>query len=107
MHAASALGSGALDVFSTPSMIAMMEKASMLCINDCMNENQTTVGGAVNIRHLKASAIGCIVECISKVLSVDGKKVEFEVSATVNDELIGNGFHTRYIVDKQKFMSSL
>jgi len=106
-NVATAIGSGALDVYSTPSMIALMEKASMLCVDDCINAEQTTVGGLVNIRHVKATALGRIVFCESKVSAVDGKKIEFEVSAYVDGVLIGSGYHTRFIVNKQKFMNML
>ena len=58
-NVATAIGSGALDVYSTPSMIALMEKASMLCVDDCINAEQTTVGGLVNIRHVKARPVFC------------------------------------------------
>ena len=105
--AASKIGSGALDVYSTPSMIALMERASMLCVSKCLLETQTTVGGSVNIRHRKASAIGSKIKCIAKLIGIDGKKIEFEVSASENGVLIGDGLHTRFIVDKEKFMSSV
>ena len=48
------LGSGTLSVFSTPSMIASMERASMLCVSELLEEGETTVGGLVEVKHLKA-----------------------------------------------------
>lgn len=104
---AAIIGSGALDVYSTPSMIALMEKTSMLCIETLLNESETTVGGAVNIRHYKPTAIGKSVVCKSQVTSVKGKKVDFQVEVYENDELIGDGQHTRFVVNKESFMKNV
>lgn len=101
------IGSGALNVYSTPSMIALMEKTSMLCVNSLLNENETTVGGAVNIRHYKPTAIGRTVICKSKVTNIQGKKIDFEVEVTESGDVIGNGQHTRFIVKNDLFMKNL
>ena len=106
-HAASAIGSGALHVFSTPSMIALMEKASMLCVESNLEETETTVGIAVDIEHKKATAVGSTVVCESRVIGVDGRKIDFEVKVRENGVLVGEGNHTRFVVDKERFMSSL
>lgn len=104
---AATIGSGGLDVYSTPSMIALMEKTSMMCVDALLEERETTVGGAVNIRHYKPTAIGKSVICKSKVVSIQGKKIDFEVEVFENEILIGNGKHTRFIVDKNLFMEKL
>jgi len=101
------LGSGGLDVYSTPSMIALMEKTSMMSVEASLGERETTVGGAVNICHYKPTSIGKKVICKSKVTSVLGKKIDFEVEVFENGNLIGNGQHTRFIVDKYLFMEKL
>jgi len=101
------IGSGALNVYSTPSMIALMEKTSMLCVDSLLNENETTVGGAVNIRHYKPTAIGRTVISKSKVTNLQGKKIDFEVEVTESGDVIGNGQHTRFIVKKDLFMKNL
>lgn len=101
------IGSGALDVYSTPSMIALMEKTSMLCVEPSLSKSETTVGGAVNIRHYKPTAIGKTVVCKSQVKSVKGKKVDFQVEVYENDELVGDGQHTRFVVVKDSFMKNI
>lgn len=98
------IGSGALDVYSTPSMIALMEKTAMLSVSPSLQNNETTVGGAVNIRHYRPTGIGKTVTCKSKISSVAGKKIDFEVEVFEGDQLIGNGQHTRFIVEKDSFM---
>jgi fluoroacetyl-CoA thioesterase len=48
------VGSGFLDVYSTPSMIALMEKASFLCVNSFLDDGESTVGGAINITSVRS-----------------------------------------------------
>ena len=104
---AATIGSGALDVYSTPSMIAFMEKTSMRCIEPRLKDNETTVGGAVNIRHYKPTAIGKRVVCKSEVRAVKGNKIDLHVEVFENGKLIGDGQHTRFIVDKDSFMKNI
>jgi len=104
---ASQVGSGLLDVYSTPAMIALMEKTSYLCVEKYLDQNESTVGGAVNIRHLKPTAIGKEVVCASKVKAVSGIKIDFEVEVQEDGKPIGNGTHTRFVIDKEKFLKNL
>jgi predicted thioesterase len=101
---ASQVGSGLLEVYSTPAMIALMEKASYLCVQEYLDEADSTVGGAVNIRHLKPTAIGQKVECVSRVKAVENKKIEFELEVSENGILIGKGTHIRFVVNKESFL---
>ncbi len=99
-----AMGSGDLPVLATPAMIALMENAAMNCVAPRLPKGATTVGGLINVTHLKPASIGVVVQAKAIVTSVEGKKIEFEVSAHCGDVLLGKGTHVRYIVDKQKFM---
>lgn len=103
-NSASAVGSGLLEVYSTPAMIALMEKTSFLCVEEYLDSNESTVGGAVNIRHLKPTAIGKWVKCISKVVNVNRSKIDFEVEVMEDAVLIGKGTHTRFVIDKKDFL---
>ena len=100
-------GSGTLNVYATPAMIALMEKASLLCVEEFMNDDETTVGGAVNIKHLKPTAIGQRIACKSVIKEVSGSKIDFEVEVHEGDKLIGIGSHTRFIINKTSFMDNL
>lgn len=101
------LGSGALDVYSTPSMVAFMEKASFMCVQQYLNEGESTVGGLVNIKHLKPTSLGKNVNCKSLITEVKGKKISFKVEVYEGNSLIGEGEHTRFIINKNAFMLSL
>lgn len=103
-HAASHVGSGSVSVLSTPSMIAFMERTSLLCVQKLLPEGYTTVGTMVNVRHLRAVPVGERVRVISRVKSVEGRKILFEVEAYRGEELVGKGEHERYIVEVSKFL---
>jgi fluoroacetyl-CoA thioesterase len=104
---AKAYCSGTLEVFATPSMIALMEKTAMESVVGYLLEGQTTVGTEVHVSHLKATAIGKNVSFCSTLARIDDRKLVFNVEAFEGDTLIGTGTHTRYIVDTERFLSKL
>ena len=101
------MGSGDMPVLATPAMMALMENAAMLAVASELSEGSTTVGGHIESSHLKPSKIGDKVSATAEVIKVDGKKIEFKVSAYSGDTLLGEGTHLRFIVDKERFMSKL
>jgi predicted thioesterase len=98
------MGSGDLQVYATPAMIALMEAAAVSAIGPLLSEGQTSVGVALDIRHLAATPLGHQVRARAEVTEVDGRKVTFEVKAWDEEEIIGRGTHTRFVIDVQRFM---
>ena len=74
---ASFYGSGMVEVFATPAMIALMEKTALECVNKFLPEGYTTVGTELHIQHTKATAIGRMVKCFAEVIEMDGRKNHF------------------------------
>ena len=72
-NTAAAVGSGALAVFSTPSMVALMEKAALESVGPFLDEGMTTVGIKLDIAHLAATPLGLQVRAESELVAVDGK----------------------------------
>ena len=101
------MGSGDLPVLATPAMMALMENAAMLAVDDELPEGCTTVGGHIQSSHLKPSKIGDVVRAVAEVTKVDGKKIEFKVAAYSGNTLLGEGTHLRFIVDRERFLSKL
>lgn len=103
------LGSGDLEVYSTPSMVAFMEHSCKNLINKYIdNEALSSVGVSLDIKHLKAIKIGSMIKSRAKVTEIDRRKISFEVSVCTEDGIkIGSGYHTRFIVDKENFLSSV
>ncbi len=104
---AAVYGSGSLEVFATPAMIALMEKTCLEGVNSKIGEGNTTVGIAVNIKHLKASPVGAMIRCDAKLIEVDRKRLVFEVQCFEGDTLVGEGTHERFVVDSVQFMGKI
>jgi predicted thioesterase len=102
-----AFGSGTVEVFATPAMIALMEQTAMESVAQFLAEGFVTVGTEVSVKHFKPTLPGKVVTCISKLIHSEDKKLVFEVAASDPHGLIGKGIHTRYIVDKQEFINNL
>jgi fluoroacetyl-CoA thioesterase len=104
------LGSGSLAVYATPAMIALMESAAVAAIDPLLPEGQASVGIALEVKHLAATLPGRQVRARAEVLAVEGRKVTFRVQAWDEQErssstsLIGEGTHTRVVVDTARFM---
>lgn len=103
-HAASELGSGFLDVFATPAMIAFMENTASKVI-DNLEEGYTTVGIEINVKHQKASKIGEEVSCIAILIKREKRIYDFEITVTdSSDDVIGIATHKRAAVEIERFM---
>lgn len=99
-HLASQFKDAALPpVFATPMMVTAMENAALNAVRDYLEPNESAVGTAVNIRHLAATPVGHRVTAEAVVTKVDGRRIEFNVSARDEIEEIGSGTHERMIVD--------
>lgn len=98
-------GSGTLPVFATPFMCALMEKAAWMAIAPGLNEGDSSVGTKLNISHLSATPVGLKVWAESEVTAVDGKRIEFKVTAGDEKGLIGEGTHERFIVTDERFLA--
>lgn len=101
------MGSGDLEVFATPSMVALMEHAAMTAVAPALPEGSTTVGAEMNTTHIKPSGLGASVTATAILTEVDGRKLTFNVGARDAEGLIGEGVHVRYVVDRVRFMAKL
>jgi fluoroacetyl-CoA thioesterase len=104
-HSARHFGSGSIDVFATPAMIALMESAALAAIDAGLEAGTTSVGTFIEVRHLAASLIGAEITARAEVTGVEGREVQFSVQAWDEHELIGEGTHTRFIIDVARFMN--
>jgi fluoroacetyl-CoA thioesterase len=86
-------------VFATPMMVTAMENAALNAVRDYLDAGESAVGTAVNVRHLAATPVGHRVTAEAVVTKVDGRRIEFNVSARDEIEEIGNGTHERMVVD--------
>ena len=106
-NTALALGSGDMEVFATPAMVALMENAAMNAVAPLLAEGQTTVGTQISTTHIKASALGATITATAVLTVVDGRSLTFAITAREGDKIIGEGSHTRFIVDRERFLAKL
>lgn len=109
VHEATAarFGSGLVEVFATPAMVALMEGTSQFSIQDLLPNGYITVGTEVNIRHLKATPKNKKVWCKSELIRIEGRKLTFKVDAWDEQGKIGTGTHQRFIVHGETFMKKI
>lgn len=100
---AKTMGSGVMDVFATPAMLALMEKTAFTSVAEYLSEGCGTVGIKVDIEHVASSPVGMKITCDSELKAIEGRKLFFSVEAYDEKGLIGKGTHERFIVESQKF----
>lgn len=96
-------GSGKINVFGTPAMIALMEEASIDTVDKNLPDSYATVGTELNIKHIAATPEGMYVTASSELIEIDGRKLTFKVVAFDEAEKIGEGIHQRYIIELDRF----
>lgn len=101
------IGSGDLAVLATPAMCALMENAAMMAVAPHLEEGQTTVGTALNIEHSRATKVGEIINVTAVLTAINGRELQFNIAARDEVGVIGEGTHTRFIVNREKFMAKL
>ena len=101
------VGSGGLEVFSTPSLAAFMEKTAFLSVEDMLEKGYSTVGVSINIKHLKGNLVGDGLDSAATLVEVDGKKLTFEVVVTHNGTIVGTCTHDRFIINEENFLNKL
>ena len=104
-NTAAAIGSGAVEVFATPAMIALMENAALDAIAPFLEEDQSSVGTNISTSHLAASPLGIKVWATAEVIEVDRRRIVFAVKAFDENEMIGEGTHERFVIQTDKFLA--
>lgn len=104
---AARVGSGLVEVFATPMLVALVEQTCYESVLPYLEEGQGTVGTLVNISHTSATPIGKRVWCDCELTEVDRRRLVFSVKAYDEAGLIGEGTHERFVIDTAKFMEKL
>jgi fluoroacetyl-CoA thioesterase len=94
-------------VLATPVMILIMENAALNAIRPFLDAGESAVGTAVDVKHLAATPVGREVRATAEAIRVDGKRVDFKVSASDGIDEIGSGSHQRIVIDLRSFNERL
>ena len=109
-NTATAAGSGALRVFGTPYLAALMENAALTYIKEDLEkagvEGKSTVGTVVHVEHTSPTPVGMDVTVKVTVteISANGKMIDFDMEAWDEAGVIGRGHHQRAVIDVERFM---
>ena len=104
-NTAKIMGSGDLDVFATPHMVALMENAAAVSVADELEDGMSTVGTKLEISHDAATPVGMKVWAESELIEIDRRRLVFEVKAFDECGQIGAGRHERFIINNEKFIA--
>ena len=99
-------GSGALEVFATPAMVALLEETAWRSVQPYLEEGQATVGTRVDIRHLAATPLGGKVTCESELCEIDRRRLVFKVVVFDEKTKVGEGIHERFVIQSDKFLAA-
>ena len=104
---AAAVGSGLLPVFGTPYMIGLMENAAQNALSVFLDEGQGSVGTHLDIKHTAPTPVGMkvFVEAEITAVSENGKMIDFALKAWDENGPIGEGTHTRAIINNERFLA--
>lgn len=97
-------GSGSLKVFATPFMIALMEKSACNCLSEYLENDETTVGTEISVKHVSATPNSMKVTAEAVLTEINGREFVFSVKAYDETGLIGEGTHKRFLVNGAKFI---
>jgi predicted thioesterase len=103
-NTAESWGSGGLPVYATPAMIALMEGAAVDAVDKLLPQGWSTVGIDLDVKHLSATSAGMEVRAAAELLDIEGRRLRFRVEAFDKAGKIGEGYHNRYIIEKERFM---
>ena len=101
---AAAVGSGLLEVYATPQMIALIEGTAAGSVMEYLPEGDGTVGTSLNVKHLSATPVGMTIRCETELIEVDRRRLVFEAKVYDDAGLVGEGIHERFIIHNAPFM---
>lgn len=101
------VGSGIVEVYATPMMIALMEKTCSTAVEPYLEEGESTVGTLVNVTHSAATPVGMNVYCDCELIEIDRRRLVFKVTAYDERGVIGEGVHERFVINKEKFQAKV
>jgi predicted thioesterase len=102
-HTAPHVGSGKVHVLATPVLVNLMEAAALAAAERFLAPGHQSLGTHLDVRHIAATPIGMRVEARAELIAIDGRNLRFNVEATDENELIGDGTHVRVIVNVARF----
>jgi predicted thioesterase len=99
------MGSGALEVFATPALVALAEQTCWTGIQPDLEPGQGTVGTRLDLQHTAPTPLGMTVYCESTLTEIDGRSLTFSVKLWDDTGPVGEGTHQRVIIFSDRFQA--
>lgn len=99
-----AFGSGDVPVLATPKVVALVERATVLCVCNELTSDLTTVGVRVGIDHVLPAAVGSALRVDAVLDAVDGRRLSFGVRVSTGDRTLAEGTVVRLLVTRERFL---
>ena len=106
-HAVEFAGDGMPAVVSTPNIIQFLERTARHALASYLEPDERSVGIEIDIRHLAPTAVGETIHCTARVIAVEGSKIQFQIEARDDHEVIVRGLHKRAVVRLESFTRRL
>ena len=103
-NTAKALGSGSLDVYATPAMILLIERAAVTLLEGNLDSGMSSVGTRLDVEHVAPSPVGSEITCQVTLKEIDRRNLTFSVEVRDQFDEIGRGTHCRFIITPDRFM---
>jgi predicted thioesterase len=103
---AQALGSGEVPVLGTPALVALVERAAVEALSGRLGEGETSVGAAIELRHIAPTPVGEPVMATVRLASIDDRTLDFEIEVLDRAGTVARGRHRRVVVDRDSFVAS-
>jgi len=80
---ASHLGSGSLQVYATPAMVAFVEQTCRKLVEPYLPEGMTTVGIAITVRHIAPTPLGRKISIQAEIVLIEKNVISFQAELSV------------------------
>ena len=102
------LGPEAPRMYSTPSMISLMEQTAIRVLAPHLEAGEQSVGTKISVSHFKATPIGQKVRAkatLTEIVDIGrpSKRYRFSVEAFNETDKIGEGSHERAVINLTQF----
>jgi fluoroacetyl-CoA thioesterase len=92
------------EVFATGFLVGFLEWACIKAINPHLDwPHEQSLGTHINVSHEAATPPGLEVTATVELIEVIGRRLVFAVEAHDGVDLISQGRHERFVIDKDKF----
>ena len=106
-HSAKKMGSGALEVLATPSLVAFMENLAFEALQEKLSSDESSVGSLMAIDHLAPSFTSQALHIQITDWQTEGRKHDFTLQAHAGQRLIATAQHSRFVINVERFLEKL